>query len=300
MKVPTFEISQSKYGRRAVLGAIHWLPDLPLALKQNDIREIVISSAGFDKNRNLDLIADLPFIHYLMVTDLSLTRDGAVCSLTNLRELHLHNFTGEPLEIRRLSKLEAFSVGWRKGIDSLFQCGGLKSLAIRKFPGKNLEQLQNLSALEWLDLCESRVVELKGIEHLSRLKWLRLGALKKLEIMHGLRHLTRLEVLIIGSCGSLKSIDEIAEIPNLRKLHMENLRNLNSVKNFQKATQLEEMFMTGYTSVADGDLSSLCAIPKLRRLGFRPRRHYSHTFDDITKARAKSQLSPIAFPQRGA
>jgi hypothetical protein len=111
---------------------------------------------------------------------------GAIASLTNLRYLRLnegHEAVAPKLvfDFSSLVHLEECFISWQKNYAAnLFDCPKLASLTIWKY-GPALGDIVRGTGLRSLHFSESALVDLAGIEHLSKLETLRLGNLRKFE-----------------------------------------------------------------------------------------------------------------------
>ncbi len=170
---------------------------------------------------------------------------------------------------------------WRRGSESLFERSGLQRLYVNGYDGGSSDPFRALTALRELRLFNAKLTEIKAFARLEDLDCLQLRGLKGLVSLDGLQPLSTLDELEIQACPAVRSIEEIAGLKNLRRLLLIDDGEIESLSPLAEATSLEELYFYGTTNIADGDLSPLLELPRLREVSFQDRRHYSTTRQDL-------------------
>ena len=136
--------------------------------------------------------------------------------------------------------------------------------------------LKGLPQLETLEITQSDLVSLAGIERLNKLKELKLAYLPKL-----------VEIDAIAQVASSLRLCEFDRVPKITSYGpLEKLRELRCLVlnpggvvpslNFLTGLSNLEMFSFVRTTIGSGDLSPILGLKKLKQLGFFDRRGYSH------------------------
>ena len=86
------------------------------------------------------------------------------------------------------------------------------------------------------------------------------------------------ELWLVGS-RKISSLEGLKNNLELRKLIIENLGDIESLSPLKNLLKLEMVIFLGSTNIVDGDLSVLNDLPLLKNVGFKNRKHYSHTRD---------------------
>jgi hypothetical protein len=248
--------------------------------------------------RKLAVGALAPGLAELAINRGGLVDAGEIAGLSGLRSLELDLYPGDSVEpIGQLTGLVRLSVGGPRvtGWRSLAACelleeallNGLTGANLRPFAGwsrmrrltitrrglRSLAGIEQLGALEELDLRLLGVEDLAPLAALPRLRSLRLIGLKAahdLSALGGLRMLERLEVSRAGT--------EESDI-----VHIDSVRPLAGLG------RLTEVVLFG-TVIDDGDLTPLATLPGLRRLGL-----YRVDGPVVEELRARPELELIVM-----
>lgn len=247
--------------------------------KSHDIDRVAINAVRGYKLRDLEFLRRYTDIAELEIVfppsppfDIS-----AIYCLKVLRLLSL----SEPVVIvlKRFSSLEVFRGIWCAGLD-LSGCERLSQLRLSKYDGgksRDLTGLPDMSQLVDLALVQARLSSLKGLGRFAGLRRLELAYMPKLLGLDGLSVLARLEVLECQNCPKLQDYPSVVGLPRLRSLRFNACGEIPTLRFLDELPDLEE-FRFVNTNVADGDLRPLL---RLKSVGFLPRKHYSHTPEEL-------------------
>ena len=236
-------------------------------------------------------VDDLSFLPQLPLRTLDLVRVAPgtpitpVNFLTGLVQLNLGvSYSGE-LKANGLVSLEVCGIEWGAGAESIAECPRLRHVKVSGYKGVDLALFTALPNLA--------VLEVSNARRLSRLDDLASTNLRGL----GLYYCTQLTTLAgVPVNGPLVSLDAqtctkvtdwhlLAEAPVLRYVALQNVGSVPSILPFQQlAAQLEFFWFPENTNIIDGRVHWLADVPTLRATGFKNRRHYDATNDEVEAA----------------
>jgi internalin A len=115
------------------------------------------------------------------------------------------------LDISKFEKLNHYGGDYWKGLVGIEKSSSLKSLVLYKLPDVNLKRFSELSKLEGIGICNSKIQTLDGIQKLP-IKRMTLAFNKSLEDIDALRSLNKLEILSIEKCKQIVNHEIIEEL----------------------------------------------------------------------------------------
>lgn len=202
--------------------------------------------------------------------------------LSELRSLTLSAPVG--LQLKRFKKLTEFSGYWHKDLD-LSGCDNIERLNISGYKTKtgDLTAFPDLPLLKHLALTQCSIASLRGISKFRLLISLSVAYSSKLEDLDEIGMLTNLEVLDFQKCPRIKQYDVFRSLKNLRVLRVNSCGEISSLSFINEIPRLEE-FRFVNTNVEDGNLTPLL---RLDRVGFLPKKHYSHKPDQFKQKNSR-------------
>jgi len=178
--------------------------------------------------------------------------------------------------------MEELHVDWDKRI-ILPEEGSrsIRRLYLRKYDpkSKSLKDLPSYPRLHSLRLGVSPIKSFDGIERFKELKYGEFGYLTKLEDLRGLDKLS-LDTLEFETCKNVRDWMPLTTLPNLRLLGLFSCGELENLKFIERMPALKR-FGFVKTNIKNGDLTPLI---RLDSAGFLPKRHYSHTPEELSAA----------------
>jgi Leucine-rich repeat (LRR) protein len=288
---PTTEgylLERGEFGTRAVLTS-SWNQDLQRNLLQQPIAEIELNDGKGWRGQDVSFLADFPELLAFKIIDLTIKSVSPIHVLHNLRSLDVITYCKTELRFSEFPHLTDCGLQWRPKATSLFDCIGLKNLFVDHFSGSDTDSFGRLKNLESLAILGSPIKSLEGLRTLTRLRSLRLGALRVLPTLKGIEPLIRLEKLEVNTCRKIRSIEEISGLVSLRELYLDNLGEIESIKPVRTLHQLRRLTFVESTNIRDGDLSPLLSLPNLEVISFQNRNHYSHRREDFRRGIARAQ-----------
>lgn len=282
-KIRDVILEDGEYGRRAVVSP-EWSPDTTDYLLSNEVVELELNHGKGWRGIDLSFLDELPRLRSLKIIDYRIPSVYPVHSLHELRSLTILTYCKTPIRFSAFPQLEECSLEWRSKSSSLFECTTIRKLFINRYKGRDIAPFAGLVNLESLQILSAPIQNLHGLGALKRLRYLRLGGLRKLGSLAGVEGLANLEELNIDTCRAIDSIEEISALSRLRRLHLSNGGEIESLKPLDTLNGLEAVTFVELTNILDGDLSPLVRQKNLRRVSFMNRRHYSHRREDFGAA----------------
>jgi len=253
-------------------------------LLDNGVVELELNTGKNWRGDDVSFLAELPQLLSLIIIDYSISSVEPIHFLQNLRKLKIFTYCKTEIKFAAFPLLEDCSLEWRPKSTSLFDCLSLKKLFINRYNGKDTSEFAKLINLESLAILNASIGNLHGLETLKKLRFLRLGNLRRLTSLDGIEKLTNLEELNLNTCRAISSINEVAALTKLRKLYFNNGGEIESLKPLEKLELLEAVIFYASTNIVDGDLSPLLCLKNLNKISFQNRRHYSHRREEFGKA----------------
>jgi hypothetical protein len=227
--------------------------------------------------------------------------DG-IGGLAGLRHLQLYLEPGDSvMPVGRLTGLVRLRIGGRRvtGWPALAACEMLEEAQLDGLTGANLRQFAGWTRPRRLTLNGRGPRSLAGIEKLAALEELELRMLGT-ENLSPLAALSRLRSLRLIAVKATYDLTPLAGLEGLQRLEVSragiaaaDVVHVGSVRPLAGLDQLEEVVLSG-TVVDDGDLMPVAALPRLRRLVV-----YGAAGPTVEELRARPDLDFIAMPGPG-
>lgn len=252
-------------------------------INQKRIKKVLIIAESIDFIRSCPSLEHVTIIPSLTAS----TFDFApLYDLPNIKVLFCHTMYGEGekkvscVDYSKLKNLKRIAIDG-KGHQNYDKITGLKHVYIGRYHpmGDSLVNTLDMSALEYLELCQSNIRTLDGIETATKLKKLHLAYCRKLENISAISHLGKtLRELSIETCARIGDFSALSELHELESL---SLIGTNAIPNLSFLSQMPNLkafkcFMT----VEDGKMGLLKKVPWVMLKG---KKHYDHKERDFTQ-----------------
>ncbi|MBT9257681.1 hypothetical protein KMZ30_19075 [Phycicoccus sp. KQZ13P-1] len=200
-----------------------------------------------------------------------------------LEELHVQAHPGTHLDLTLLPRLRVLSCAWDQVKDTIERTDRIEELLLSPYRKDDLRPVSHLTSLRTLRMKERpRVRSLDGVESMPWLAWLGIyGApLEDITALERLRSpvLNRLD---LASCPRIPSLDPVGGLHGLRELDVSDGGTLPGLSPIAALTALERLYLYGSTKIADGDLSPLLGLKRMRDLRMMNRRHYTPSVNAV-------------------
>jgi len=227
---------------------------------------VEIIGYGQPVNPSCEFLEELTTIKFARIYASPLTHLESIGSLTQLRRLQLAQvLRGQviPIDLGRLPHLERADLQWFVGAETIFEAKLLKSLSLSDCPISNLEPFGRLDSLLQLDLTSGRVAEVEALRQISSLRWLALGAQRKLSDFSGLSGHPALQFLWIEGCRRLDSLEWLAGMPRLETLRILDCGTIDGIEVLRSLPRLKHVHIHGSVKVIASEFRFLRELPNL-------------------------------------
>jgi Leucine-rich repeat (LRR) protein len=284
-----YHLEQGVFGVRAVLTS-DWNAGICQALLRRPIAEFELNRGKGWRGEDLSFLSDFPELLALKIIGKTAHSLSPIHALHNLKALHVLAYCKDEIRFDEFPRLTECGLQWRPKAMSVFDCRGLQNLFVNGFSKPDTALFGKLLNLEALTILGSPTKSLQGLAALTKIRSLRLGELRALESLSGIENLTTLEKLEIDTCRKVRSIEEVGGLLNLHELYLDRLGDVQSLKPIERLVQLRRLTFVDSTSILDGDLSPLLALPHLESVSFQNRRHYTHRRENFGHPRVAASI----------
>lgn len=156
----------------------------------------------------------------------------------------------------------------------------LRKLHLDAFPGSDLKSIPPTGAIRVFEVAGKKLQNVDGISEFGPISEMALYDLGACTDFSCLEKVNSLKVLELTGATKLTGLDFVQSL-DLKELKLDNCGSLETLRPFVNLGSLEVLALEGNTVVQDGDLSILKRLPKLKTLILQPRKHYSHSRQDI-------------------
>jgi hypothetical protein len=236
--------------------------------------------SGFE-GENVDFLAEFKGVKRIIITQPIANLDGLM-SQCELEFLQIDELKSK-LDINNFLKLKEFRGYWSKNLVNLEQSSSIETLALWKYKPttKDLSKLSSITKLRNLEINQSNIESLAGIETFGNLEILELSYLRNLTNISAIdNRLIRLQRIHFESCKKIESYEWVAKLPNLKTLNIEGCGEFNSLSFIKEMTRLEELFFAN-TVVIDGNITPVIEHVSLNKIYFTTKKHYTHKLAQV-------------------
>jgi hypothetical protein len=243
-------------------------------VNKENIKSIQINSNYF-KLTNLHFLETIKSIQgiYLLTENIGIS---AINALSNLQLLIL-NEAKEKIDLKNFPKLRVLSYSGKNNVQNINYCKNLFWLWVDGYKKEDLIEFKGLTKMEYLSLSHSSIRNIRGIEDMSELKYIRLDTMRKLESLKGVREdMRKLKVIDIYGAKNLSDYIEISKVKSLQQLELRQTGDAASISFIKDLVNLKKVTI-GF-KVLDGDMSYL---KDIESVGFIDFPHYNIKMRDF-------------------
>lgn len=254
-----------------------------LYIQENQIKKALVIA------EDISFLRQCPSLEYLQIIPpySAATFDySPLYDMPSLKQLSCQTIYGPKdslstdIDYSRISGLEHLHLFGKKGHHNLNAVQGLRTLSFAQGQpaSKTLTDLDVTSLID-LDLCQSPVRTLAGLENAKCLSNLGLSYCRQLEDISALSSISdSLTMLDIESCGKIRDFSVLDELHNLEHLRLYGNNSLPNLSFLQNMPKLKTFTFT--MTVLDGNLSLCMNIPYA---SCRNKKHYNLKDSDLPK-----------------
>lgn len=259
---------QEKHIKKAIVVA----EDIAFIRECPELEYLWILPAISAKNFDFSPIYDLPNLKWLQCE----TMYGLGAMYENTEKVKISS-----VDYQHFPKLKKLQIKGAKGHENVHAANSVESLLLSfGFPSaKTLSGFLPGASLKSLDLSQSPVESLDGIEIAGQLQRLELAYNRRLTDISALRTVKdTLAYLSIEKCGKITDFSVLRELSNLQFLTLKGSNVLKDLSFLEGLPKLRNFHLT--MNVEDGDLGRCCSIPFVK---VQNRKHYTHKDIDFAK-----------------
>ena len=188
--------------------------------------------------------------------------------------------TSQVLDFSWVPNLQRLICDWHVGMFRNSESSNLLSLSMEKYKSKkgDLSDFPSFPYLQRIELLQSSIQNLTGINRFPTLKEIHLTYLSKLEEL-GRLNLPNLIEFVAEKCKKISDHDQIGNCLSLQELKLHECGTINSLYFINHLKNLKS-FRFINTDVLDGDLSPLKRLPDVY---FTEKRHFSGKVKDFNQ-----------------
>lgn len=248
------------------------------SILRGDVTSLRLSNSVGWRAEPLDFLVGLPRLRGIEINNYGVTNISTLWALEDLESIGLgYRFTNAG-DFREFRKLRDFYSGvWVPRARTIFGVRTLQHLNLSGYPHEDLSPLHELQELRTLRLTSRKLTSLDGIEHLPVLEKLRLYSCSQLRSIDSLgRTGGSLRSVNLHACKKIENISALSRLEGLRWANAESCGSIDSLSPLTANAHLESLGFDGSTVIEDGNMEVLLKIPRLKRVFFNNRRHYTH------------------------
>jgi hypothetical protein len=235
---------------------------------------------------DLSFLLEIPGIHGVDILSDKVVDVSPIFRLKNIKTLSLHCKAKVAGDFSELGQLQCVGLDWRDVYESVFGLDTLRSINILGYPDTDLTRWAANGALERLRLQSRKLENLDGITHFPNVRQVHLYRCRVLQSLDAIGSLISIHELRLSVCPRIRDLSPISHLSELRVLEIEDCQDIDSVVPIAKCRRLERLQIAGDTTILDGDLSNLVALPNLRTVLLARKKHYSHSAEELEKGQS--------------
>jgi protein phosphatase 1 regulatory subunit 7 len=280
-----FEVYSNLDGTKDIIVDSDHIDECMKVFVKNNLDGVAVTTSHNYRRQDIDFLSDYPEIKQLSVSD-GIGDVDAIRHLTNLTFLMLSG-KNRKVDFENFPVLTNLIADWSPNFLNMDSCKQLSQLTFHHYTPKikDCSSLANVPWVKRLEITQSPIKTLNGLDNFSQLEELEMNYCGKLETLCCLNESkTTLLSSRFNHCKSIKNHEYVVRLDCLNTLGYSYCGTIPSVKFIEKMRSLQNFMFVG-TDVSDGDISPCIG---LEYIGFTDKKHFSHTMKQI------NELSKIA------
>lgn len=178
-------------------------------------------------------------------------------------------------DFKDLNNLNTFIGIWNHKIKNLDKCITLENLRLYYFKGIDLQCFSKLKKLVKLELFNTNIKSLNGIQNYMSLESIEVANARYLVDFTDLKQCPKLKKLSLSNCKKINNLDFLFELEEIEEIFLENCGEIDTIKPLNSLPNLKNVYLTMSTKIIDGDLTPLIG----KKVIVSNHKHYSHKYD---------------------
>lgn len=265
-----------------------WSPGMRKKFLASGADGLVANYARGFVGHDLEFVRDLP-LRRLDVLARTVTDLSPIYGLADtLQELRVQAGSKTRIDLSALPNLRLLACDWGQVNDTIGHAAttGIENLYLSSYREHDLTPIAHLTALRSLRMKERPALRsLDGVESMPKLEQLGIY-LAPLQDTSALARMSSplLADLALASCRRIESLTDLSGLVGLRELEVSESGTIESLRPISDLKLLHRLYLYGSTKVADGDLTPLLGLTRMRDLRMMNRRNYSPTTTEVKAA----------------
>jgi protein phosphatase 1 regulatory subunit 7 len=265
-------------GKRSIIINSDRIDECMRVYTEHHLDGVAITTSHDYRLQNVDFLSEHPGIKHLSISD-GINDINSIHALRNLESLMLSG-KKRKVDFSHFPSLAELIADWSPHFLNMDKCAYLKRLSLYNYAPKTKDCL-NISNVPWikrLEITQSPIHALNGLEEFDQLEQFELNYCSKLETLCCLEESKEtLLSLRFDHCKSIINHDYVMRFDHLNTLAYNDGGAMPSIKFIKKMTSLKAFMFVG-TDVTDGDMTPCIG---LSYAGFSHKKHFSHTMEQI-------------------
>lgn len=253
---------------------IAWEAERPEALELNIAK-------GW-KQHPIEFLADLSELRRLRIIAIGARLDATpISELAGLEDLEMAIDVGGHIEYEHLKRLARLCIADGKAHEQLLCAKSLRELHVGNLRKEDCAFLEPMHELAYLEIIGTTLETLLGLEHLPRLKTVRIARAPKLTDFSALSRCPSVTQVDIANCPHMGNIEFVRGMAGLERLTLTDTGTVDTLEPAMGLPKLAVLGFVGRTVIADGRVAMIKNLPSFRRTVFQNRRHYDATREEL-------------------
>ena len=281
-----YVIEEGPEGRTLVVTG-PWTGDAASALSSDDVDGLVLNYARGYSEGNLELLDETWRLRRLDVLDRGISDLEPLERVAHsLEDLSIQAAPDAELDLGGMPQLRAVAGEWVLVGRTLGAVDSLRRVITWRFDEADLHAFRNHVELQRLTIKDApHLGSLAGVANLPELADLDVSLARALSDIGDVGDLaSSLREVKFQDCPGIDLIDDVEPLRELRFFGVSECGEIESLSPVLSLQQMETFYAWGSTRIADGDLSPLAQLPRLREVRMRDRRGYKPRVRDLAAA----------------
>jgi len=253
---------------------------------KNNFDGVAVTTSHNYRRQDIDFLSDFPEVKQLSVSD-GIGEIKAIHHLTNLTFLMLSG-KNRKVDFGSFPVLTNLISDWSPNFLNMDSCKQLSQLTFHHYTpkSKDFSSLANVPWVKRLEITQSPIKTLNGLDKFNQLEELEMNYCGKLETLCCLKE-SKATLLSsrFNHCKSIQNHEYVVHLNHLNTLGYSYGGTIPSIKFIEKMRSLKNFLFVG-TDVSDGDISPCVG---LEYAGFTDKKHFSHTMKQINELSKKAK-----------
>jgi len=278
IKIEGFKVYLNLNGTKSIIINSDCIAECMQIYFKNHLDGIAITTSHDYKFQNIDFLADYPKVKRLSISD-GIENISAIHNLHNLEFLTISG-KNRKVDYSCFPSLIELIADWSSHFLNMDACKSLRRLSFYNYnpKTKDCSSISNIPWIEKLEIIQSSIYALNGLESFNQLEELKFSYCSKLEMLCCLeKSKETLVSLLFNHCRSIKNPEYITTLAHLYTLAYNDCGVIPSIKFIKNMPCLKDIRFVG-TDISDGDMTPCIG---LKYAGFTSKKHFSHTMEEI-------------------